>query len=527
MARILIPCCGELAWGRPSSSVLFGKEWNRGHLSDRLSFGPDGPLAGELPGLDSVSLAEELERRAVWHSSAALGPAPVIAVSHGGPVNPPALPAWQELAEIQAQGATKELRGAGVLVTPRDWLELAQGRQLLEAWAATGWLWTPLEETLQKRFSTGCRFLSASGSFLRVMQQEGGLVFANGPEAARAIEIAESVLDRALEQLEPNLASRWRQEEEPETGWYFQQQVVRKLTKALKEGLTTVELGGSPIFRVSAEGRMIVDPRGTSGILFRFSSVAAQERYRALSTLRFKVELPAAAVSWWKQVFQPGFLRNTQGASHSGIRWEDRRAVLLEGPAIRPLSNELTARNLPYEEIDPARLEEALMLGSPLPAVPDRAAPRTSSPAPASGSPTAVASVPGASAEPALPMPTGAGLTVPKITIPAADPGSIFPQAEPPATLEPGIHEVFPSPPAQAIRPSDESQGITGLAAFLPHQFDLEVPHRSDRVQVSIDGQLVEPGNVRCSARQGLYTIEGVAVPHGAIVRVDFDPSHE
>jgi hypothetical protein len=501
MTKILILGCGELSWGRPSASALFGPQWNRGRLSDKVCFGPEGPLPGDAPGLDWVTLAEELDRSVAWRPAAALGPAPSIVVSRGGPVHPPILPGWRELAGIQARWATKELGGAGVLVTPKGWGELAQGRQLLEAWAREGWRWAALEEALQKRFSADCRFISASGNFLRVMQREGGLVLANGSEAAYALEMAPAILDGALKELGPELASRWRLEEAPESGWYFHQQLVRRLTKALKDGRTKVELGGSALFRVSGDGRMIVDSRGTSGILFRFSSEAAQERYQALSTLRITVEWPSVALPWWEQVSQPGFLSSAQGVAYPGILWEDRKTVFLEGTEIRQLGSYLAARSLPQEEMDPARLEEALEQSSPWP------------------SPTKDAT------GMALPTPVASGVDAPKNAIPIENPGMASLMAKPSAAAETIGQETL-SQPAQSFGKTEEME-VAAFASFLPQQFSLETPHRPDRVQVSVDGQLIEQGNVRRSAHQGLYSIEGVVVPHGAIVRVDFDPPHE
>jgi hypothetical protein len=67
----------------------------------------------------------------------------------------------------------------------------------------------------------------------------------------------------------------------------------------------------------------------------------------------------------------------------------------------------------------------------------------------------------------------------------------------------------------------------TVLADFKPQQFTLEAPHRLEQLRVWIDGQRVEQGNIRRSQREGIYTIEGISVPHGAIVRVDFQPLEE
>jgi hypothetical protein len=515
MSRILILGCGDLAWGRPSTSPIFGREWSRGRLSDKICFGPEDPQPGDAPGLDWVSLAEELDRRMAWCPAAALESVPRITVLHSEPMSPPPLPAWQELAGIQAQWASREVGGAGVLVTPGDWQDAIQGRQLLAAWAGEGWSWAPLEEVLRKRFASGVRVISASGSFLRVTQPEGGLVLANGPEAALALGIVPAILDRALEELAPELASRWRLEEEPLSGWYVYQQMTHKITKALREDRTRVELGGSAHFRISPEGRMIIDERGISGVLFRFSSAEAQEQYQALLALRLTVELTASPVSWWKKVSQPGFLRSPEGAPHPGIQWEDRKTILLEGTEIRKLSSYLTLRNVAQEEVDPARFEEALELGSPLPMRPKDAAAKAPIETPAPCVAMAVDSVPVGPAEPAM--------------APAASPSVAAANSAAPLGLAPSRRDrpAAPLPQPEGDEKTEEAEKVTTLAAFLPNQLSLEVPHRPDRVQVWLDGRRVESANVRHSTRRGLYTIEGVAVPHGAVVRVDFEPPQE
>ena len=90
--------------------------------------------------------------------------------------------------------------------------------------------------------------------------------------------------------------------------------------------------------------------------------------------------------------------------------------------------------------------------------------------------------------------------------------------------------EAPPSPVSpESAEPAQKVEPVTALTSFQPQQFSLEtIPHRPGRVQVWLDGELVEQGNIRRSVRgEGLYTIEGVAVPHGAIVRVDFEPFQE
>src|SRR5436305_12328684 len=252
MSKILILGCGEMAWGR--RSPLFNRQWNRGRLSDKICFGFDGPQPGEVPGLDWVTLAAELDRRPAWRPAKALGPQPSITVPRGEPTPAPSLPTWSALAGIQARWATRELEGAGVLVTPQEWLESDDGRQLLAAWSDEGWLWAPLEKVLERRFSPETRFLAASGSWLRVMQREGGLLFANGTEAAIGLEMASAVLERALAELGLGLAERWRREEEPRSGWCVRQQLTHKIVKGLRGGWGRVEVGGRALLRVLRAG---------------------------------------------------------------------------------------------------------------------------------------------------------------------------------------------------------------------------------------------------------------------------------
>lgn len=520
MSKILILGCGEMAWGR--RSPLFNRQWNRGRLSDKICFGFDGPQPGEVPGLDWVTLAAELDRRTAWRPAKALGPKPSITVLRGEPTRAPSLPSWSELAGIQARWATRELEGAGVLVTPEEWSESDDGRQLLAAWSDEGWLWAPLEKVLERRFSSDARFLSASGSWLRVMQREGGLIFANGAEAALALEMASAILERALAELGLGLAERWRREEEPRSGWYVHQQITHKIVKALRGGWGRVELGGSSLFRFSRDGRLIVDPAGTSGVLFRFSSAEAQDRYQVLSTLRLKVELPALAIPWWEEVSRPGFLRSVQGDFHPGIGWSDRRTVLLEGMEIHQLESYL--RPLAPEKVAPARLAEALELGSLLPWRAQEAVPKAP-PARATGEKPAA----GERVEPAGSRPSPETGASPKSApAPVAEPGVEAPPGERPGAREAGVEAPPPPVSPESAEPAQKVELVTALTSFQPQQFSLDIPHRPGRVQVWLDGELVEQGNVRRSVRgEGLYTIEGVSVPHGAIVRVDFEPFQE
>ncbi len=529
MSRILVLGCGELAWGRPSTSSLFGRQWTRGRLADGISFGPEGPIPGESPGLDWGTLAGELDRQAAWQPDRTLGPSPAITLSRGEPAQAPVLPAWPELARLQAHQTTRELGGAGVLVAPREWLDLGQGCQLLEAWAAEGWRWAPLEEVLARRGPADARFICASESWLRVIQPEGGFLFANGPETHLALEMIPAVLDRVLEKLGAELAGRWKHEEEPVSGWYVYQQLTQKIVKALRQGRPKVELGGGALFHVSKEGRMIIDSRGTSGVLFRFSSAEAQTRYQALSALRITVELPAPPAQWWDQVTRPGFLKRAARAFPTEFRWDRRKTVLLEGVETRQLSKYLSGHGLRWEEVDPARLEEALALGSPLSVPPKETArtpPAEPIEAPARHDVTAGASAPAGLTEPGPLHPMDTGLAVlDSVVPPKAQTGEA--SSQPSAVMmgaEPAPQQGLPQPDQPpSIGPAPEAKTERTLADFRPNQFTLDEAHHPDRVKVWLNGTMIEQANVRRSA-QGLYTIEGIAVPHGAIVRVDFEP---
>jgi|GEM_PF-4229397 len=537
MNRILVLGCGELAWGRPSQSALFGRQWTRGRLSEKIGLGVEGPLTGTTAGLDWVTLADEVERQRAWRPKVPLESAPNLLFRKAQPAKSSLLPTWQELARSQALWATRELGGVGVLVTPKEWRESIAGRQLLAAWASEGWSWATLEQVLRKRYSAGTRCVSASGLWVRVLEREGGCTFANGPEAARALELASAILDRAMEQLSPELAGRWRREEESASGWYVHQQLARRIAQALKEGKTTVDLADS------------TDSGSPSGVLFRFSSHEAQDRYRALSALRVKVVLPAAALPWWDKVSQPNLLFSPEGVAHSGVRWEERKTVLLEGAESRQLAGYLSFHGLEREEVDPARLEEALELGSPLPPLLEEAEGR----APASSAKVAIPLSAPPTSPAAEPAPPKASAPEPAVVTNVGPPSVELSPPGPVAVTRsapPAASQLVPEPKAQEeedllssaatfaddepiaeipVALSDESDDkLTALPTFQPQTFSLaDVQHRPDRVRVWLDGSRVEPANVRRSTRHGVYTIEGIPVPHGAIVRIDFEPPQD
>lgn len=484
MSNILVMGCGDLAWGRPSVSPIFGRRWNRGRISAKIHLRPGGGSSpGEVAGGDWVSLAEELDREVGWWPAGPLGPAPEITIEREMEERAPALPTWAELAESQARWATGTLEGSGVLVTPGAWRESIKGHQLLAAWVDAGWSWAALEEALQESFSADSRFAAASGLWLRLTQPEGHLVLPNGPEAARALEVTVVVLERILAAVEGDLVARWRKEEEDESGWFLRQQVTRKIANALRKGQRRVELGGAGLFRFSAAGA---------------------DRYRPFSALRIVIELPKADVSWWERIERKGALHRADGTSYDGIRWESRKTIVLEGEETRQIYNFLNFRSLPQETFDPARLEAALSLGAPL-ALP-----------PSSG--TAVVTE---ESEASVPMDTHALLESDF----ASESGPVaLPEAVSEAVPEEAPYEDVPVEQGVPPNPAAAAPLLTELPEFLPHQFSLSERHRPESLRVWIDENRIDPANVRPSIRPGIYVIEGFPVSHGAIVRVDFEP---
>ena len=81
MSKILVLGCGGLEWSRRSAQ--FSRRWLSGHLPEKICFDFNGPLVGEVPGLDAVSLAEELDCHAAWHPARRLGPPSAISVQRG------------------------------------------------------------------------------------------------------------------------------------------------------------------------------------------------------------------------------------------------------------------------------------------------------------------------------------------------------------------------------------------------------------------------------------------------------------
>jgi len=303
-----------------------------------------------------ISLGEVVDR--AWGWLPATKPPPLRAeIHHGEGEAAPLVPAWSELAALQAQGCTREMSGSGVLVTPDIWRESPQGRQLLSAWNASGWHWTSMEQVLELRFGKGVRLAVPTGLWVRIRHGRRRVTVPNGAEAALALQMTEPVLERLLGAVEGSLASRWWKEEHDLSGWFVRQRISRLLAQALHLGASSVDLG---------EG---------GKALFAFSGPEARETFADLANLRVAVDLPAPPANWWRQASKAGFLHPSPGQrGRFEAKWEESETVLVEHPPeeleeqaeFKSLKDHLQFNSLPYRSEDPANLLQAWDLATDL-----------------------------------------------------------------------------------------------------------------------------------------------------------------
>ena len=122
------------------------------------------------------------------------------------------------------------------------------------------------------------------------------------------------------------------------------------------------------------------------------------------------------------------------------------------------------------------------------------------------------------------------------------------PSLPPPPSLEPTptaesaapsalTGQPAPTPPPRArvtSAPADPVldppvPGGTGLASFDPQQLTVRPAHRADSLRLRVDGALVPGASIVATGQgpdgRGWYVVEDCTLTHGALVRVDFEPS--
>ncbi|HSK77377.1 MAG TPA: hypothetical protein VLQ45_13070 [Thermoanaerobaculia bacterium] len=538
--KILVYGCGDVAWARCEGSPgsPFGEEWLTGRLKE--------PLPLEEGAAETVSLCDELDERTGWWPIRE-PPQVRVDIHRGEHVAAPVLPVWEDLAARQAGRITMELGGAGVLVTPQAWSASGIGRDFLRAWGRLGWRWASLEEALNRKIAGDARFVSAGSIWLRIHEPGGSAVVANGAEASCALEVTPRVLSRLMETVSPELRAQWLNQEEPVSGWFTRQQMVRRIAEALREGRRSIVLGG------------------LKAPLFCFSSADAARRFSDLTALRITLDLPSlSAAIWWEQIADSGFLKSASGAAgRPALRWDALETILLGNPSadghsspreIRSLHTYLRFNGRPLRLLDPALLTEAREAAADLERclarwdeaaakVPPQAAKapaETKAPAKAAKASPEVAKTP--LKAPETPPETGkpAKTTTPEGEAAASprDAGAARETASPVQVVStvvvPPEAETLPDAAVEVADelPPDVDEPVIPMAAdplfdFSPDHLYLEQPHRRGLVKVLLDGVSVSPENVvpaQLAKDKWFFQLKGVTVPRGAIVRIDFEP---
>jgi hypothetical protein len=563
--------CGGLPWAR-----RVGGHHQVGSLGSWIGLSATGLRYGIdvsriLPGETPICLSSLLHAEQLWLPAPGwLGKVEVELVSHGSPHGPeaPPLPSLEQLSDGMAAWCRDQLGEAGTLVVPSAWRALPLAARLLAPWAERGWRLEALEALVERAEGGPRRVLSSDGPFLRLHGPVSQLVMPAGLEAAGALSLAAEVLPRLLQAAGPTVPSHWREREAPRQDPIVRAVLARKLLQALRLGAHALSIGGpeAPLFFEPAPG--------------------APDALVALRGHRFRILLPGApAVDWWSKVSEPGFLRSPQDrVLIFGLDWKGVATVEIEGPSspwdlgealgsAGAQRNGVRAHSLhthatggqPFAAWFPS-WEPAAPAPSPQPPAPSRGAqppPPPAEPPPIPEpeplpAPVEPPPIPEPEPPPAPVEPPPAPVEPPPIPEPEPEPA---PVSEPPPLPEPGpAPEPFSSqwqrqrvpvlPPPPPLEPppvprpveDEHERGREGgerspeqaqpqapaLGTFDPQHLTLRPAHNPDSMRLYVDGtpapgaSLVPVGRGPDGRRH--YQVEGIALRHGAVVRVDFEP---
>lgn len=509
--RFLVLGCGKLGWRELSSPGDLGRKARTGRLEERITIEASGPKYPSAPGDVWISLADELEGQAGWR------PVPPLLDGKKGPEaqissleeesEPLVLPAWPELALGQAHWVTRRLGGPGVLVTPSDWTKPVRGRHLLEAWGGLGWNWASLEEVLRRAHAGEVRFAVVGRMWTRFTGPSGDMVVASGPEAALASEVAPLLLENLLAGTSPDVARLWREQEEALTGWIVRQ----RLTAAVREAL---------------QGRRRLEVGGSRRPMFLFSSSEAATRFRSLTQLRLEADLSSLRLPtrWWDLVGQ-GRLQGPQGETLDRFSWPEYRTLIVrcEETGARPSSVQvhLDGSRCRWKTEDPVHLTAALELGAPIRQTLHEQKTKEQIRTLRERYRAAYGHTPAPPPEMEAPSSSSEEGT--------QDDSMALLSASTPVLELP--EEPAPEPEEEGDITEGTGDEAPSFEDFDPATFTLTLPHRPERVRVWIDDVEIPRESLHLRSASGddaaTYRIEGTPVPHGAIVRIDFDPSSE
>jgi hypothetical protein len=477
--------CSGLRWARLDQGP-FGPHWETGSfgswvgLGPRLRFGLGSgpPEAGEL----RVALAPLLDEADLQRPSSSFTGMPVIEPLDPQACAPIAAPSAQELAQGLADWVSEQL-GAGVLLVRRAWR--AQGDLLeeqLRPWASRGWRFGTVEGLLESAGLSTYRLLTTDGALSRYEEPGSSRVLPNGPEAALAAAWTPLITGKLLQLAGPDAQAWWRQEGETRVGWVLRQQLVSRLTQALKAHQPELILGGveAPVFATCA---------------------GLDRRIEDLAAVRVLLRLPAIRSDYWERLGEDGFLSGAAGPGEP-VLWS-RPTLEIESPDERAdLTFFLSMRGHPRKSLQLRLLHEHFAEGEPLNAWFAHSSP-----------------------EPLLPPPPEPLPPVPELD-PIVSPeelGSLDQPMPVEVVEELEAHEPAPEPePPELELPAPE-----GPRPFHPQELLVPLPHRPESLRLVIDGQVVDATLVSLGPAEGgtRYLVEQPSIPHGAAVRLDFEPT--
>jgi hypothetical protein len=102
------------------------------------------------------------------------------------------------------------------------------------------------------------------------------------------------------------------------------------------------------------------------------------------------------------------------------------------------------------------------------------------------------------------------------------------PSLPPPPSLDPAPTTPAQPPRGPSAQPTPPPPPGTGLAGFDPQRVTIRPPHRPESLRLLVDGEPIAAATMIAVGQgpdgRGHYLLEGCALHHGALVRVDFEP---
>ena len=470
--------CSGLRWARLDQGA-FGPHWETGSfgswiaLSGSPRFGL--PTAQAEPGELRLALAPLLDGPDLLRPSSSFTGLPTLEPLDPEACAAPPLPSIPELARGQAHWVTEQV-GPGVLLVRQGWKTRASLlEEQLRPWASLGWRFSTFEGLLDRAGLSTYRLLTTDGPLSRIEEPQSSRVLPNGPEAALASSWAPLIEGKLLQLAGSDTQAWWRSEGEAAVGWVLRQQLLTRVTLALKAHAPELILGGAgaPLFARSA---------------------GLDDRIEQLAALRLRLSLPAIRSDYWERLGEPGFLSGPQGEVEP-VNWA-RPTVELESPDERPdLAFFLSMRGHPRKSLKLRLLHEHFDEGEPLNAWFEAAAP-----------------------EPLLPPPPE-----PLPAEPLVSPEQLGSMDEP----LPAVVEEEEAPQLEAEPPELQLPEPEGPRPFHPQELLVPLPHRPETLRLFVDGELVDATLVSLGPSEGgtLYLVEQPELPHGAQLRLDFEPT--